>query len=786
MLWSRARHTQHAARIFPAPANGHEAQRGSPDRLDLQTGTTVIDLVIEPGPSGSEQPRVDFLVRADNQDELRRTAGRIRRAQPGADIELISSEHDPGVIRRWETAARCALRPVRGDIFEVGGESPDAVLNNAITHARPAADERFLVRQITRPAETRESERIRNLSPDPASESTRARHASSTARALRSAELPIPLVVVAALAAGVSMAFYRWGTAETLGVALAATPALVGLGLVLGLVASWWAGPQPRPLPKEVTTAKLTGVPLEVSVSIIGVGAPETNHADLRRKTRALGKGIALLAGSDVEIHEDFRRQTFNDLGIRRGERMVLNEQEVAQLFPLPLPLPSGYGVARATAPRIEPDPKHAQTGIRIGISDAGSTREVRMPLGRSGQHMLVVGQTGRGKTNFLARLVAGLMGGQSLHARPPLTIVIDPLGSLARAVIEEVPPVDKARTAYLDASNRERLFTLNLVAPSGRDRDKQISELGKIMRLNWPEGWGDRADSVFTQVARLLWTASRTRPPAEQYTLADVPKFLRDAEFRRQVIHEADDRVLAESWEHDYGQMAGAFREQVFQPVLNKTQHFVTSRIPHHIFGTPISTVDIQKILNDCDLLVVNGAMGTLGEPQTTLITGTIINALLDVIEEQLGLPEAQRRELVIVMDEASTLAAVDSARVFAQFRQAGVAFIVATQSLARLDRIDPHLVPIIEANVDGIVAFRTGAHDAQRLVRQLGPPITEEALRSLDDYTCYARWSEGGRRPPAFSLTPDPPPEPNRERAGAIAKASAERYGVPLAAVS
>jgi len=139
----------------------------------------------------------------------------------------------------------------------------------------------------------------------------------------------------------------------------------------------------------------------------------------------------------------------------------------------------------------------------------------------------------------------------------------------------------------------------------------------------------------------------------------------------------------------------------------------------------------------------------------------------------------------VVQLVDESSTLGAVDYPRMLSELGKYGASFVLVTQSLAKLDAIDRNLAPTIFANSDGLTTFQVSAEDARRLTPELGSGIEVEDLVSLDDFTCYARWWDGRARPAAFSFRVDPPPPDASERARAIAARSAQRYGRPRAEV-
>jgi len=165
--------------------------------------------------------------------------------------------------------------------------------------------------------------------------------------------------------------------------------------------------------------------------------------------------------------------------------------------------------------------------------------------------------------------------------------------------------------------------------------------------------------------------------------------------------------------------------------------------------------------------------------------VGATLINLLGLLVEEQVALPPEERRRVIVLVDESSTLGAVDYTRMLSELGKYGASFVLVTQSLSKLDAVDRNLAPAIFANSDGLTVFQVSADDARRLLPELGGELEIEDLVSLDDFTCYARWWDGRTRPATFSFRVDAPPPPGNDRARAIAARSAARYGRPRALV-
>ena len=126
------------------------------------------------------------------------------------------------------------------------------------------------------------------------------------------------------------------------------------------------------------------------------------------------------------------------------------------------------------------------------------------------------------------------------------------------------------------------------------------------------------------------------------------------------------------------------------------------------------------------------------------------------------------------------------DYEQVFGELAKYGANMLLATQTLARLDRLTMtqqvrDLRAAVFSNLDGLFAFHTSAEDASYLADELGGGLDAQDLLELGQFQCYARISDPstGERLPSFSVQLEPPPAPDLSLAAAIARDSAERYG-------
>ena len=84
------------------------------------------------------------------------------------------------------------------------------------------------------------------------------------------------------------------------------------------------------------------------------------------------------------------------------------------------------------------------------------------------------------------------------------------------------------------------------------------------------------------------------------------------------------------------------------------------------------------------------------------------------------------------------------------------GASFLLATQSLAKLDTLSPTMRDTLLANVDCLAVFQVSRPDARELTWDLGRQrILEDDIVGQPRHHCYVRASVGLDNLPAFSMT-------------------------------
>ena len=571
---------------------------------------------------------------------------------------------------------------------------------------------------------------------------------------------------------------------------------LLGLGagavITLPLAANVWSrvAASREPLTPALADEKLSFPRFKVGLRVTAIGDRE--RADLRRVAERVATAYQAF---DHPAGNGLRPKRANPADARKlgwhsgrlGQSTVLNAAELAALWHLPDP--TVLAVAeRPVARRLLPAEGLVSRGCRVGVSrHQGRSVPVHVPRSALFRNHLILAKTRRGKSTFLQHLALHLMQELDAGRERLLLVVIDPHQDLAESVLSVVPPGIEDRTAYLNLTDRERPVGLNLLDVAlFPNRDRTAENIVAMLHRLWPDNWGPRMEGALRAALLSLHQANQVRRRGEQYTLLDVVPLLTSAEFRQRVMSQVPDQTLWAWWHDNYDQVGRAFQQQIANPVTTKVGRFQVTEAARLTLGQAQSTFNPRALLRDGGVLVVNSAVGLLGEGGAALVGATILNLLSLIVEDQIELSEGERSRLVALVDESSTLGGADYPRMMSELGKYGASFVLVTQSLAKLDAIDAALRPTVFANIDSLTVFQVSAEDARYLTPELGGDLEVADLVSQDDYECYARWSSCGHRNSAFSLHIDPPAPLDTSRVSAIANHSAQQFGRSRAEVA
>jgi hypothetical protein len=358
--------------------------------------------------------------------------------------------------------------------------------------------------------------------------------------------------------------------------------------------------------------------------------------------------------------------------------------------------------------------------------------------------HMYILGKTGTGKSTLLETLIR-----QDLSHGHGLAL-LDPHGDLVHKVLAEVPESRRSDLIYFDATDPTHALGFNpLESVAEQYRPLAASGLVSVFQHIWADSWGPRLEHIL----RNTIIALLEQPNA---TLADIPRLLDDATYRKQVIHGLTNEQVRNFWLREYASYPARFRAEAIAPLQNKVGAFLANPLIHRIVAQEQSAFRFRKVMDEGKVLLVNLAKGKIGADTSTLLGALIVSRLGLAALSRADSQEETRRDFYLYLDEFHNFTTLSLAVMLSELRKYRLNLILAHQYLAQLDE---RLLAAILGNVGTIISFRIGPTDAEAIAQEFLPEISATDLVNLPNYHIYLKLMIDGRVSSPFSAETLPP---------------------------
>jgi len=396
---------------------------------------------------------------------------------------------------------------------------------------------------------------------------------------------------------------------------------------------------------------------------------------------------------------------------------------------------------------------------------DLGGERWVALNPSGARLHTVVVGSSGSGKSELLARgILDEIAAGHS-------GVCIDPKADLVQTVLDHVPSEHADRVVVLDPGDDSRP-TPGVAVLSGGDVDLRADILTGAVKAIFADAWGVRSDYYMRLAVRSLSEFSGA-------TLGDVGRLFASETFLQQVVARLSDPFLIEAWAQYLKLPAGSKSEHVQAPMARLMALLSRPRV-RAVLASPEPKLDIARLFAEGKFLLCSLAPGQLGEAGASIVGAAITHLVWSAIEGQVALPPNKRPFISVYLDELATLTGgvPFSFELLAErARGLGAGLTVAVQTLSRVP--EPTRSALL-SNSQSFLAFRASAEEAARIARQL-TGLTEGDVMALGRFHVAARIA-GPTGSSVVTGRTVALPAPTGQ-ADAIRDRSACLYGTPLA---
>lgn len=348
-------------------------------------------------------------------------------------------------------------------------------------------------------------------------------------------------------------------------------------------------------------------------------------------------------------------------------------------------------------------------------------------------QHVMIVGQTGVGKSTLLKSLIV-----QDIRAGRGCA-VLDPHGDLAEELLAYVPRHRIDDVVYFDPAELARAPALNPIAMVPPDeRSRVVEEVVAVFAAIW--------GLSHETTPRLLYILTNTVAALLELpngaSLLGVPRMLTDERYRRFVVRHVGRVQVRRFWEEEFAGWPERMRSEACAAVLNKVEMLLLSPALHNVLGQVRPTIRPQAIMDEGRVFIANLSKGRLGETTAQLLGALLVTSFDLAARRRAGVPEEERRDFALYADEFQNFSSERFVSILSEARKYRLGLTLATQYTAQVSH---QVRAALLGNVGTVISFRVGDEDA-RLMERVLHPLPASFLRELGRGEIVARLVERG----------------------------------------
>ena len=403
-----------------------------------------------------------------------------------------------------------------------------------------------------------------------------------------------------------------------------------------------------------------------------------------------------------------------------------------------------------------------------LGTLSSSGERVPILPADRR-RHVYIVGQTGTGKTGLLFNLMrADMEAGRGF-------CFLDPHGDASQAIAAATPPRRTNNVIYLDPSDATHTFAYNpLAGVAQADRATSAANIVSAFKNIWGHSWGPRLEYVLSNALRLLLDN-------KDQSLIGMLRLFVDEQFRSRLLKNCADPVIRFYWQREFEALDARQRAETLSPIQNKIGILLANPFTRSVLCQNTSTIDIADVMNKGNVLIVNLSKGNLGTEPAHLLGALLITAVSQAAEARRNIPEEERLDFTLYVDEFQNFATDSFASILSEARKWRLSLVAANQHVAQLSQELQHAV---FGNAGTIVAFRVGAIDAPMLAAELGME-SPHALRETNNFRAWLRLMYDGAPLEPHLIETLPPEQPRSNRLHKVIARSRSRHTIPRSIV-
>lgn len=353
-------------------------------------------------------------------------------------------------------------------------------------------------------------------------------------------------------------------------------------------------------------------------------------------------------------------------------------------------------------------------------------------------RHVYIIGKSGTGKSKLLE-----LLARQDIAYGHGLC-VIDPHGDVIEELLKFIPEERIKDVVLIDPADTEWPVSFNPLEKVPPDMKHQMAQgLIEVMQKQFGANWTPRLEHVF----RFTALALLDYPEA---TMRGMISMLTDRPYRQKVIEHITDDMVKRFFAVEFADWSEKFDTDAIIPLVNKLGQFLSMPMLRNIFAQKENKIDFEDIMNGKKILLINLSKGKLGEENSSFFGSMFITKLKQAGMARAELPEEERKDFYLYVDEFHNLVTDSFVNLFSEARKYGLNLTVAHQYTAQ---VLPEVLATVLGNVANLIVFRVGGEDAEKLEAEMTPVFKAKDMINLGMREFYIKETIDGETYDPFS---------------------------------
>jgi hypothetical protein len=265
--------------------------------------------------------------------------------------------------------------------------------------------------------------------------------------------------------------------------------------------------------------------------------------------------------------------------------------------------------------------------------------------------------------------------------------------------------------------------------------------------------------------------------------SIAEIPRMFTDDAFVAKWKKKLKDPVVLAFWEKEMAKTSDFHKSEMLGYLISKVGRFVENEMIRNIIGQTHSGFNFRDVMDQKKILLVNLAKGLVGEINANLLGMIIVSKLQMAALERASLPEEQRHDFFLYIDEFQNFITDSIATILSEARKYRLELIIAHQYMKQLEdnKGKTTVRDAVLGNAGTLVSFRIGVEDAEILAKEFAPVFSAYDLVNVEQYTAYIKLLIDNTAAKPFNMMTYPAKPGSKEMAAAIKELSRLKYGRP-----